>query len=134
MKKYFLLMCIALVSAIAMQSCSSDDDDDNNPLVGTKWVSENMASSIYGMFDGKRYWHVREFTSNDTYTSYYEEILTGIKGKSGYFTGEKYEYHDTYVTFFDNDGNPVNWYFISSTELCNKRSRTESGSVIYTKK
>ncbi len=133
MKKYLWFLVIAIVTALSLQSCSSDDDD-NNPLIGTKWVSENMGSELYGMIEGKRYWHVREFTSNTTYNSYYEEISTGIKGRSGYFEGDKYEYHDTYVTFFDNDGNPVNWYFISSNELCNKKSRSESNAVIYTKR
>ena len=133
MRKYFLLLAIVLPFVFA--SCNSDSDDEGtNRLVGTRWVSENAASSLYGMFDGKRYWHVREFTSNTTYNSYYEEILTGIKGKSGYLTDQRYEFHDTYLIFYDNDGNPVKWYFVSPTEFCNKQNRTDANSIIYTKR
>lgn len=132
MRKILMLM---MVLPLLFAGCSKDDGDEaRNPMVGTKWVSENAASSLYGMIEGKRYWHVREFKSENTYDSYYEEVSTGIKGRSGYFTGDKYEYHDTYITFYDEDGKSYNWYFISATEFCNKKSRTEADAVIYTKR
>lgn len=132
MRRIWFLAAILMVSLLSIQSCSSDDDD-KNPLVGTKWVSESFMTDLYSILHGKRMWHVREFTSKTKYSEYFEDPLTGMRGSSGYFKDKRYEYHDSYVTFFNSDGAPVDWYFLSPTEMCNKRDKGESNAVVYKK-
>ena len=123
-----------VILSLAFVGCSSDDDEDN-PFVGTKWVTQNAATSLYGMFDGKEYWHVIEFTSNSTYDMYYEQVKTGIRGNAGYFPNGKYEYKDSHITFYDfgQSGNTANFYKVSSAEIGNSQNRSDC-TVIYTKR
>ena len=134
MKKYlFNLMALMMVAVlcVGMSSCSKDDDD-NNPLVGTKWVCDNhYAAYIYSGLSGESFVHVFEFTSNTSKVGYFQSVKTGKKEREE--TGP-YEYvNDKEVIFIDNDGKKITWYFLSPTELCNNKSKSESYSVVYKK-
>lgn len=132
MRKTFWMIATIMFAVSVLTSCSSDDDEDN-PYVGTKWVTQNPLTSLYGMFDGKAYWHVIEFTSNSTYDLYYEQVKTGIRGSAGYFSNNLYEYKDSHIIFhnFMGDGD-ITFYKISSGEIGDNQNRKEC-SLIYNK-
>lgn len=134
MKKYYLSMLTVLMVAIlsvGVISCSKDDDN-NNPLVGTKWVCYNHpVASIQSSLKGETYVFVIEFTSNTGRSSYFQSVKTGEREYLADSNG-LYEYvDDKTVIFIAQDGTRTTWYFLTSTELCNKKSKSESYATVY---
>ncbi len=134
MKKNYLQMLVVLMTAIlsvGVISCSKDDDH-NNPLVGTKWVCYNHpVASIKSSIEGETYVFVIEFTSNTGRNSYFQSVKTGEREYLVDSDG-LYEYvDDKTVIFIAQDRTRTTWYFLTPTELCNKKSKSESGATIY---
>lgn len=102
MKKVLFL----LLMVTAFVACSDDDDkkEVDNQLVGTTWLWENY---IFGLVNGGTWYQIIQFTSNNTYTTFYKKEDGTIKNKE---EGCKYEYQKTKVTLYTSDGEKWNTF------------------------
>lgn len=135
MKKLFFFLMVVLTAVFV--SCSSDDDDNqssSNPLVGTTWTSENLATYVYSGTAGKDYEQVLYFKSSTKFDFYYREIATGKKGDAGDITNEDYAYMGDSIVFSKKNGNlPKVLYFKGQNTLCNHKDESESFTYYFYK-
>ena len=129
--KYFtsVLLC---VFAIGLVSCGDDEPSSKNPLKGTKWVCDNSyAAYIMSGIKGETYVEVFEFVSDTQDKHYFQSAKNG--NRESEIEG-RYEYvNDQYFYLFSEDGTKNTWYFLSSTEFCNKKDKTESWASVFKK-
>lgn len=111
-KKLFLLMAI-LIPAIAFTACGDDDEPEaNNELVGTTWKWYNY---LYSSFEGGKWYQTIVFTSNSTYTTYYQSTDGTIKDKN---EGCKYTFEKPNITLYKSDGTVWNTFILKGSYIC----------------
>lgn len=121
MKKVLLL----LLMVAAFVACSKDDEKEiDNKLVGTTWAWENY---MFGLINGGTWYQIIQFTSNETYTSFYKKEDGTIKNKE---EGCKYEYQDTKVTLYKSDGEEWNTFIFDGN---NKMYPETNEDVVFEK-
>lgn len=132
MKKYFYLFTLVCSLVILSTSCGDDEPSKRNPLKGTKWVCDNSyAAYIYSGLEGENYVEVWEFVTDTKDRHYFQSVKSGNKES---ITEGQYEYvNDQYFYFIDDDGKKIMWYFLSPTEFCNNKNKTESWSSVFKK-